>query len=100
MNNKMKTRQQRGATLGLAAACVFLVIAIGVCFFFVAKIIGGGREVANATDGGALNVAKEALKRGSVDLRTISAPTGDGHSVYADSEFGGLTDPPNSHMIT
>lgn len=83
----MKLRRQRGATLGLVAACVFLVIIVGVGFFFLSKIIGGGREVANATDAGVLNVAKLAVRRGAVPLT--------GGLV---SEFGELTEPPNSNV--
>ena len=52
----MTVRRQRGATLGLAAACVLVVIVIGVGFFFLSKIIGGGREVANATEIGRAHV--------------------------------------------
>jgi|GEM_PF-523029 len=88
----MKARRQGGATLGLVAACVLLVIVIGVGFYFLSKIIGGGREVANATDAGALNVAKQALKRGSVPLAGVSAA--------ALAEFGALTDPPGSPDVT
>lgn len=81
----MTVRRQRGATLGLAAACVLVVIVIGVGFFFLSKIIGGGREVANATDAGALNVAKQAIRRGAVTLASASDQ----------EEFGALCDQPN-----
>jgi hypothetical protein len=84
----MKVRRQRGATLGLVAACVFLVIIVGVGFFFLSKIIGGGREVANATDAGALNVAKHAIRRGAVPLSK--------HGLL--DEFGELTEPKNSNV--
>ena len=57
----MKLHRKRGATLGLVAACVFVVIILGVGFFILSKIIGGEREVANATDAGVLTVAKNAL---------------------------------------
>jgi len=67
------------------AACVFLVIVVGVGFFFLSKIIGGGREVANATDAGALNVAKQALRKGAVPLSSFG---------LAD-EFGALTANPD-----
>lgn len=77
----MKLRRKRGATLGLVAACVFLVIVVGVGFFFLSKIIGGGREVANATDAGALNVAKAALRKGAVPLSAFGLT----------DEFGALT---------
>lgn len=80
----MTVRRQRGATLGLAAACVLVVIVIGVGFFFLSKIIGGGREVANATDAGALNVAKLAVRRGALTLTGADK-----------DEFGALCDTPD-----
>jgi len=58
----MKPRRRKGATLGLVAVSVLVIIVIGVGCFFLAKICGGGREVTNATDAGVLNVAKEALR--------------------------------------
>jgi len=58
----MKTRRRQGATLGLVAVCVLVIIVVGIGCFFLAKIFGGGREVANATDAGALNIAKNAMK--------------------------------------
>jgi len=57
----MKPRRKKGATLGLIAVCVLVIIVIGVGCFFLAKICGGGREVTNATDAGTLNVAQQAL---------------------------------------
>lgn len=92
----MKLRRQRGATLGLVAACVFLVIIVGVGFYFLSKIIGGGREVANATDAGALNVAKQALRRGAVALNDSTIYN---QGIDLTAEFGGLSDPPNSGTI-
>ncbi len=55
-------RKKTGATLGLVAVCVLVLIILGVGFFFFIKIFGGGREVANATDAGTLNVAKTAIR--------------------------------------
>jgi hypothetical protein len=60
---------------------------VGVGFFFLSKIIGGGREVANATDAGVLNVAKQAVRRGAVPLT--------GGLI---SEFGALTEPVNTKV--
>ena len=83
----MRLRRQRGATLGLVAACIFIVILVGVGFFFLSKIIGGGRQVANATDAGVLNVAKQAVRRGAIPLTGALV-----------AEFGELTEPPNSKV--
>lgn len=57
----MKLNRRRGATLGLVAVCVLVIIVLGVGFFILSQILGGGREVANATDAGVLNVARRAL---------------------------------------
>lgn len=59
--NHMKSRRRQGATLGLVAVCVLVIIVVGIGCFFLAKIFGGGREVANATDAGALNIAKNVM---------------------------------------
>lgn len=58
----MKQRRRIGATLGLVACVVLVLVVIGIASFFFIKILGGGRELANATDSGALNIAKQAIK--------------------------------------
>ncbi|HEY9786633.1 MAG TPA: hypothetical protein V6D17_14625 [Candidatus Obscuribacterales bacterium] len=60
----MRFRRRRGATLGLVAICALVVIIIGVGFFVIVRMMGGGREVANTTDAGTLNLAKKAMKVG------------------------------------
>jgi hypothetical protein len=53
-------------------------------------MIGGGREVANATDAGALQVARQALVRGTVDISTLpSIANLNGGTDTALAEFGG-----------
>jgi hypothetical protein len=54
------SRRRKGATLGLVASCVLVIIVLGMGVFFLAKLFGGGREVANATDAGTLSIAKNA----------------------------------------
>ena len=73
----MKLRRRRGATLGLVAVIVLFIAILGIGFFFLSKIMGGGREVANATDAGAMNVAKRALMEPTVN-------------ATANDEFDGL----------
>ncbi|MBS2002862.1 MAG: hypothetical protein U0103_10790 [Candidatus Obscuribacterales bacterium] len=63
----MTRRRRKGATLGLVAICVLVVIVIGTAVFFLIKILGGGREIANATDAGALNVAKHIIRDARVN---------------------------------
>lgn len=75
----MKLNRRRGATLGLVAVCVFVIIVLAVGFFILAKIIGGEREVANATDAGVLVVARNAMSPTvvGVDLSTIGGVAND-----------------------
>src|ERR1700733_7414146 len=61
-------RKQRGATLSLVACVALLVVLIGLACFFMAKIIGGARELQNATDSGNLNVAKQSLRSPTVKI--------------------------------
>jgi hypothetical protein len=92
----MKTRRRKGATLGLVAVCVLVIIVVGIGCFFLAKIFGGNREVANATDAGALNIAKNAMKKNDPLSRVSVSLPGPGNR-YAD--FVPLADPPNSNEI-
>ncbi len=55
-------RRRKGSTLGLVAICVLVIIVIGIAVYFLTKIMSGGREVANTTDAGTLNTAKQMLK--------------------------------------
>jgi hypothetical protein len=90
----MKPRRRKGATLGLVAVSVLVIILIGVGVYFLAKIAGGGREVANSTDAGALAVAK-------TNLRSVAASVpmpGPGPHGYSD--FMGCDDPINPGSIT
>jgi hypothetical protein len=67
----MILRRKRGATLGLVAAIALLLVFIGFTIFFVAQFLGGGKQVANATDAGAITAAKE-LEAVTVDLNTLT----------------------------
>ncbi|CAN5680856.1 hypothetical protein BH10CYA1_BH10CYA1_64290 [soil metagenome] len=66
----MTPRRRKGATLGLVAVCVLVLVVIGTAVYFLVKILGGGREIANATDAGALNVAKHIIRDARVDTLT------------------------------
>jgi hypothetical protein len=57
----MRYRTASGATLALVAACALVIVIIGVAFFFLMRIIGGGRELQHAVDAGNLNIAKQLL---------------------------------------
>lgn len=60
----------------MVAASTIVLVIVGVALFFLFKIIGGEREIANATDSGSLNVAKQvmvdpsiAFNPGNADVR-------------------------------
>ncbi len=59
----MTRNRSRGATLALIAALTLFIIVIGLGFFFLVKMLGGGRELQHAVDAGNLNVAKQSLRR-------------------------------------
>ncbi|HEY9787948.1 MAG TPA: hypothetical protein V6D17_21345 [Candidatus Obscuribacterales bacterium] len=61
------------------AIVALIVIGVGIAFIVLNMVVGGHREVMNATDAGALNTAKEALKTPSVNVNDINA-----------AEFAGL----------
>lgn len=80
-----RNRLSTGATLALVAASIAVIIAIGVAFFLVSQLIGGSRELRNATNSGNLNIAKQAIKNPGINLN---------QGVEADN-FGGLLDDNN-----
>ncbi len=85
-SNPARIRRRRGATLGLVAILVLLIILAGIGFFFFVKVLGGGRELANATDSGIVNVAKHALRDPSKDALSFSNPdVGTNFAVYGES---------------
>ncbi len=85
----MSRRSQSGGTMALVAGTTIVLVLIGVAFFFIAKIIGGEREMQHAGDSGNLNVAKQALIEPTVDLNS---------GVEADN-FHYLTDPNHSSKV-
>lgn len=70
----MPIRRRRGATLGLVAIVALVVIILGFGIFVLVRILGGGRELAHATDSGVLNVAKLALRQPSKSAFSFSNP--------------------------
>lgn len=59
----MTRKRNRGATLALIAALTLFIVVIGLGFFFLVKMLGGGRELQHAVDAGNLNVAKQSMRR-------------------------------------
>lgn len=64
----MKNRNRSGATLSFVVALFVVLVLVGVCFFYLSLQMGGSRELLHATDGGSLNVAKQALNKPDVTL--------------------------------
>jgi hypothetical protein len=89
----MKLKRRRGATLGLVAVCVLVIIVLGIGFFILSQILGGGREIANATDAGVLTIARNALSPANINV----ALAGDSDAnpvndfIPFDTNYGGLS---------
>jgi hypothetical protein len=84
----MTRRRSKGAVLSLVAVCCLLVIIIGIGLFFLMKVLGGGREVANATDSGILNVVKQTMATPNVSPAGTSfaycgIPAGNNINLYS-----------------
>jgi hypothetical protein len=58
----MSQSRKKGAVLGLVIALAFFMIILGIGFYYIARLIGGHRELEHATDAGNLQVAKKALR--------------------------------------
>jgi len=84
----MKPSRRRGATLGIVAACVLTLVIIGFAIYFLAKVIGGGKQVANATDAGAISAARQ-LTAVTTDISAITT-WATGTSITPPPELSGL----------
>ncbi len=67
-------RRRHGATLAFVSVICLVIIVIGVGFFFLMKMMGGGRELAGSVDAGTTNVAKQALLLPSKKATAFSNP--------------------------
>jgi hypothetical protein len=61
-------RGSTGAALGMVAATLFIIFAIGAFFYYAGNLIGGNHELNRASDAGILSVAKQALVQPAVAL--------------------------------
>jgi hypothetical protein len=77
-------RNETGGTLALVAVCAIVIVIIGVAFFFLSKIWGGGNELRHATDSGNLNVAKTAIRRPTIDAATLTGIQKNNFSLLGD----------------
>lgn len=55
-------RRKRGATMSLVIIVTVTIVVLGIGCYFLVKLLGGGREISNAADAGALNIAKQAIR--------------------------------------
>lgn len=62
-------RSRVGSMLAVSTISSLILVLIGLASFWLIGVIGGHREVQNATDAGVLNIAKEALQHPGVTLR-------------------------------
>lgn len=62
----LRQRRKRGATLAFATVLALVLVVLGVGFFFFSMYMGAQNETKNATDAGALNVAKQVLSDSAV----------------------------------
>lgn len=72
-------RRSKGATLSLVAVIILVIITLGVGCYFLAKILGGGQEVTNATDAGTLNVARLSI--------VMAVPDSQVPTIFKDMEY-------------
>ncbi len=91
---------KRGATLSLVVVTTLVIMVIGMGIFFLSKLLGGARELQNATDSGNLNVAKQSLRYPSLKLFGASGPydMSGPRLALARQNFGQLKDPTTSEL--
>ena len=82
-------RRARGSVTSLVAAVAFGILVLGMGAFFISRLIGGTRELWNASDAGILNAAKQALVNPSIAPNNNVLPA-------AAKDFFALSDPPGT----
>jgi len=94
----MQLHRKRGATLGIVAACALFMILLAVFLFSLMRMFGGSRQMANASDAGAIGAARQLVSI-TTDISQISTWQGtepyelEGLSV--DSNGNPVIDPSN-----
>ncbi len=77
--------------MAIVAISLLVIIMLGVAFYYISRMFGAGKEVADGVDGGTLGIARRASTRVTVNLASL------GSSEV--NQFGPLSDPPNSNQI-
>jgi hypothetical protein len=65
-------------------ACIAVLILVGLGFFFLTQIIGGGRELQHAVDSGALSIAKAYLRNPALTLADMDRVQQENFSLLLD----------------
>lgn len=69
MHCSMDKRSQKGSALAFVGTCTVGLAALGLGLVFLMFLLGGSRQLQNATDAGSLNVAKQLIRHPQVDLQ-------------------------------
>lgn len=70
--HNIKERNAKGSTLALAAACLMIIVAIGLGFAFVSLAVGSKKQAEHAVQNGSLSLMNAACKV-SVPFGSLSA---------------------------
>ena len=68
-----KMRSSKGSITALSAALAFMLVTLGVGFFFFVMFMNAQKETKNAIDAGTLNIARQSLDKISVKVLPNSA---------------------------
>lgn len=88
----MKERRASGSFISLSVALTMTLVLIGGALFLLARILGGSRELNNASDAGVLNSARAALTHPSIRIY----PTPAAGLPILTKDFFALADQPGS----
>jgi hypothetical protein len=70
-------RRESGATLAFVAGSIIFIVILALGFYFLSQLLGGGRELQQATNSGTLNVAKQAVLHPQVAVPSGNQTTAD-----------------------
>ncbi|HEY9784764.1 MAG TPA: hypothetical protein V6D17_05115, partial [Candidatus Obscuribacterales bacterium] len=71
MLKSYKASRKKGATLGLVAVVALVVIAVGIAFFFLIRMLGASSELNCSVEAATLNAAKAALRKPTVNVAKL-----------------------------
>lgn len=80
-----RTRGSQGSMLGMTGGLTFIISTFGLAICFLLELLGGYRELQNATDSGCLNLAQQITLNPGVDLLSNEVPNVDETTEFADA---------------